>query len=614
MIRPDAHKSLLRFSTAGSVDDGKSTLIGRLLYDSDGLYEDQLESVRRASRETLDLSLITDGLRAEREQAITIDVAYRYFSTSRRTFIIADTPGHEQYTRNMATGASTVDLAVILVDARRGVVEQTRRHTYIAWLFGIRRIVVAVNKMDLVSYDQEVFLSICQSFIQCTAPLSLAKASFVPISALRGDNVVRRTRSMSWYEGPTLLELLETIPIEEECNVLDFRFPVQSVIRAHQDYRGYAGQVASGIVEPNWEVVALPSGQRSRVESICLHSRSLARAFPPLSIVMTLARDLDLGRGDMLADPDRMPAITKRITATLIWMSLKPLRMSAPYLIKHTTQVLCGSVTRIFHRIDVQNFDKIETAALKLNDIAVVQLETHKPMFCDPYISNRITGSFIVIDPVDNATVAAGMVLESSLASARGTDPQRNENIASDSSHERKTGLTVWCTGLSGSGKTTICSAVCTELLARGFRVEILDGDVLRRHLNSDLGFTKSERDENIRRIGFVADLLSRNGVVVLVSAISPYRAVREEVRSTIVRFLEVYVNAPLEVCEQRDPKGLYKKVRAGKLRGFTGVDDPYEAPLKPDIQCDTHRESVSASTSKVLEGVLSFFSSRQVS
>jgi bifunctional enzyme CysN/CysC len=590
------------------VDDGKSTLIGRLLYESDGIFDDQLASVRRASilkGQTLDLSLITDGLRAEREQSITIDVAYRYFSTPRRQFIIADAPGHAEYTRNMATCASKVDLAIILIDARKGVLEQTRQHTYIAWLLGVRRVVVAVNKMDLVGYDQSAFLSSCRPFAEYVARLGDLQVHFIPVSALNGDNVVRRSERTNWYRGPSLLEILEATPVEPHGNRADFRFPVQTAIRPHQDFRGYGGQVVSGVVRPGDDVIALPSGQRTQIKGISLYSRDLAKAFPPLSVVMTLSRDLDLGRGDMLANPERAPAATKRFNATLLWLSRSPLRVGSPYFLKHTTQMLCGSVARILYGIDVQSLQKKELSSLNQNGIAAVELETNKPMFCDTYSFNHVTGSFIVIDPLDNTTVAGGMITECCAPSGPRNATHRSDAQCTELTPVRRTGLAVWCTGLSGSGKTTICSLLETELLARGFRVEMLDGDVLRKELSRGLGFTKSDRDENIRRIGFVAKLLSRHGVIALVSAISPYREIREEMRRTIGDFLEVFVNAPLDICEQRDPKGLYKRVRAGELSGFTGIDDPYEPPLNPDVQCDTHLESVKVCVDKILERVL---------
>ena len=596
-------RDLLRFLTAGSVDDGKSTLIGRLLYESNGIYEDQLSSVKKASwakNVDLDLSLLTDGLRAEREQGITIDVAYRYFATPRRKFIIADTPGHEQYTRNMATGASTAEVALILVDARKGVLNQTRRHTLIAWLLGIRRMIVVINKMDLVEYDDKVFHSIRDEFARFTASLRGTQFEFVPLSALSGENVIRCNGSIPWYQGPTLLNLLETVPPKSEVSQ-DFRFAVQSVIRPNQDFRGYSGQVASGAVKPGQEVVALPSGQRTTIQEILLYDRKLDEAFPPQSVVLTTKDHIDLGRGDMLVSADQLPTVSTRVTANLIWMSQNPLRRDTRYLIKHTTKMLCGRISRLNHTLDVNTLAKVEADSLQFNEIGEVQIDLHSPIFCDPYEHNRITGSFIVIDPFTNDTVAAGMIVDATpLQAADGLDES-----SAGSRVAQEQGLTVWFTGLSGAGKTTICKAVATELLAHGLQVEVIDGDIIRNHLCKDLGFSKEDRDENIRRIAFVSQLLTRNGAVVLVSAISPYRASRDQARKTIGNFMEVYVSTPLSVCEVRDPKELYQKARSGKIHGFTGIDDPYEPPLTPEIVCNTNQESTRESSSKVVSAVL---------
>ena len=600
-------RDLLRFLTAGSVDDGKSTLIGRLLYESNGIYEDQLSSVRKASSAKnveLDLSLLTDGLRAEREQGITIDVAYRYFSTPRRKFIIADTPGHEQYTRNMATGASTAEAALILVDARKGVLKQTRRHTLIAWLLGIRRMIVVVNKMDLVDFDDQVFRSIREEFANFASSLRGVHFEFVPLSALGGENVIRANGRMSWYQGPALLNLLETVPAKATPNQ-EFRFAVQSVIRPNQDFRGYAGQVGSGIIRPGQEVVALPSGQRTTVKEILLYERHLSEAFPPQSVVLTTTDHIDLGRGDMLVSPAQMPVLSTRITANLIWMSQTPLNPAARYLIKHTTKVLCGRIRGLNHKLDVNSLDKIEADSLQFNEIGEAQIDLQNPIFCDPYERNRTTGSFIVIDPLTNDTVAAGMIVDAVPAQA---GDSMDESSAGTRVAQQQ-GLTVWFTGLSGAGKTTICKAVATELLAHGLQVEVIDGDVIRTYLCKDLGFSKHDRDENIRRIAFVSKLLSRNGTIVLVSAISPYRAGRDEARKTVGNFMEVYVSTPLSVCEIRDPKDLYQKARSGKIHGFTGIDDPYEPPLAPEITCNTDQESTRESSSKVVAAVLRYLS-----
>jgi bifunctional enzyme CysN/CysC len=602
-------RDLLRFLTAGSVDDGKSTLIGRLLYESNGIYEDQLSSVRKASSARnvdLDLSLLTDGLKAEREQGITIDVAYRYFATPRRKFIIADAPGHEQYTRNMATGSSTAELALILVDARKGVLKQTRRHTLIAWLLGIRRMVVAINKMDLVDFDPQAFNSVRDEFSKFGASLRNTEFHYVPLSALDGENVISSNGRMPWYQGPSLLELLETLPAKQDAGQ-DFRFPVQMVIRPNQDFRGYAGQVGSGTVRPGQEVIALPSRQRTTIKEILHYDQQLEEASPPQSVVLTTTDHIDLGRGDMLVSADALPAVSTKITSYLIWMSHTPLRDDTRYLIKHTSRILCGRVSGLNHKIDINTLEKIESETLLFNEIGEVQIDLQSPIFCDPYERNRSTGSFIVIDPHTNDTVAAGMILEAKPVQASDS----LEDVASRVAQQH--GVTVWFTGLSGAGKTTICRAVATELLAYGLQVEVIDGDVIRNYLCKDLGFSKHDRDENVRRIAFVAQLLTRNGTVVLVSAISPYREVRDAARRSIGSFLEVYVSTPLDVCEVRDPKDLYQKARAGKIHGFTGIDDPYEPPLNAEIVCNTDRESTRESSVKVVSAVLNHISSKSL-
>lgn len=603
-VSPAPVRSLLRFLTAGSVDDGKSTLIGRLLHDSGGVYEDELASLQKLPSVNgfkFDPSHITDGLKAEREQGITIDVAYRYFSTPRRKFIIADTPGHEQYTRNMVTGASTAHVAVLLVDARKGILIQTRRHAYIAWLLGARNIIVAVNKMDLVGFDPEVFERIRQSFMEFASPMRLQEIEFIPMSALEGDNVIARSEKMPWYEGRPLLETLESIQIHENDNSATFRFPVQMVIRSGQDFRGYAGMIASGDLQPNAEVLALPSGRQATIDRIVNYKEDLDHAFAPMSVIVSLRQYIDLGRGDMLCDPQRPPTLSKRFRAKLIWMSTSPMKVNEPYLLRHTTQMACMSVVKLLHKIDLDTLSQVQADSLQCNEIGEAEIETHKPILCDPYTVNKTCGSFIVVHPISNATLAAGIIsdpLAEDTASLSAFPAPATRNGESQ-------GTIVWITGLSGSGKTTICNAVHTELLARGIRVEMLDGDVIRKHLSRDLGFSKAERDENIRRIGFVAHLLTRNGVVALVSAISPYRAVRDEIRATMGRFLEVFVNAPLEVCERRDPKGLYKRARAGEFPGFTGIDDPYEPPLSPEVECRTDLESEKESVDKVLGAIL---------
>jgi bifunctional enzyme CysN/CysC len=602
---PGPERELLRFLTAGSVDDGKSTLIGRLLYESNSIYDDQLSSVRKASvakNVELDLSLLTDGLRAEREQGITIDVAYRYFSTPRRKFIIADAPGHEQYTRNMATGASTAELAIILVDARKGVLSQTRRHTLIASLMGIRQMIVAVNKMDLVDFEEQTFQSIREQFLEFSKSLNDVTFHFVPLSALEGDNVIRRSERLSWYDGKPVLELLETLPAKPPRDEA-LRFPIQNVVRPNQDFRGYAGHVGSGVTKPGMEVMALPSRQKTTLKEVLLYDTPLSEAGPGRSVVLTTVGHIDLGRGDMLVSPEAMPISATKVSAFLVWLSHAPLKSGTRYLIKHTTKVVVGKIAHLDHKIDVNTFAELKADNLQFNEIGKVQLDLHSPIFCDPYRKNRSTGSFIVIDPFNNDTVAAGMIVD--------VVPERPSDITdgsfAGSEVARRQGLTVWFTGLSGAGKTTICRAVATELLAHDLQVEVIDGDVIRNYLCKDLGFSKQDRDENIRRIAFVSQLLTRNGAVVLVSAISPYRAARDAARREIGDFMEVYVNTPIEVCEVRDPKLLYQKARAGKISGFTGIDDPYEAPLSPEIVCNTSQESTRESSSRVVDAVLRY-------
>jgi bifunctional enzyme CysN/CysC len=593
----------LRFLTAGSVDDGKSTLIGRLLHDSGGVYEDELASLRKlpsVNGYKFDPSHITDGLKAEREQGITIDVAYRYFSTPCRKFIIADAPGHEQYTRNMVTAASTSQVAVLLVDARKGVLIQTRRHAYIAWLLGIRNVIVAVNKMDLVGFDPAVFEHIRQDFMEFVSHMQLREIDFIPMSALEGDNVIVRSLHMPWYTGNPLLEMLESIQVQDDRDSESFRFPVQTVIRSGQDLRGYAGTIASGEIQPGAEVLALPSGRQATISRILNYTQDLQHAFAPMSVLVSLEEHIDLGRGDMLCHPYQVPAQSKHFLARLIWMSPTPMKVDEPYLLKHTTQTACMSVVKLRHKIDLESLSEVPADCLQCNEIGEVEIETHKPVFFDPYTVNRTTGSFIVVHPIFNATLAAGIIsipLGVDAAALNASPPLKRTGETQ--------GLLVWVTGLSGSGKTTICNAVHTELLARGIRVEVLDGDVVRKHLSRDLGFSKEDRDENIRRIGFVAHLLTRNGVVALVAAISPYRAVREEIRAATGEFLEVFVNAPLDLCERRDPKGLYKKARAGEFSGFTGVDAPYEPPLAPEVECRTGVETEKESVDKVLAAIL---------
>ena len=583
---------LLRLSTAGSVDDGKSSLIGRLLYDSGGIYDDQLQAIGRASRNgALELAFVTDGLRAEREQGITIDVAYRYFSTKRRKFIIADTPGHEQYTRNMATGASTAQVSLVLMDARKGVLPQTIRHAFIAWLLGIRNFVVVVNKMDLVGFREDVFEGIRRQFESVQDRLDGAHFYFVPVVATDGDNVVRPSKRMDWFNGPSVLEYLETVPVAESANGRPFRMPVQHVIRA-EDYRGYAGQIVSGSVAVGDEIEVFPSRRKVRVARIPSFQGDLMEAFAPMSVSLCLDDHVDVSRGDVLADTTNPPQSSRTLRARVVWMSEMPLAANRPYLLKHMSQIVCGEVTRIHSRLDLTNLSEQPAISLGLNDIGIVTLQTHRSLFCDPYQVDRKTGSFIFVDPITNLTVGAGMI----------------EEVQEDRTSRARTaipdGVTVWLTGLSSAGKSTLSRAVYERLWARGHRVELLDGDEVRQHLSRGLSFSKEDRNENIKRIGFVAEMLARHGVIAIVSAISPYREVRDEVRARITNFLEVYVNAPIGTCEERDVKGLYRRARAGEIPGFTGIDDPYEPPLSPEVECRTDRETIAESAQKIVDAV----------
>ena len=600
---------LLRFATAGSVDDGKSTLIGRLLYDTKSIFEDQLEQVAEASKRrhghngAVDLSMLTDGLRAEREQGITIDVAYRYFATPRRTFIIADTPGHELYTRNMVTGASTADLALVLVDARNGVVRQSRRHTFISSLLRIPHIVVAVNKMDLVDFSQERFEEIVSQFSDFAAKLEVSDVTFIPVSALLGDNVVERSANMPWYAGSPLLYHLEHVHIASDRNLIDPRLPVQWVIRPGEagdqtlhDYRAYAGQVASGILRTGDEVVVLPGGATSTIAGIDTFDGEVAEAYPPMSVAVRLAHDIDISRGDVLARRNNRPEVGRELDAIVCWMHDRPAAEGERYVIKHTTRATRAVLTEVVHHIDVDTLHHDSSAtSLALNEIGRARFRTSEPLVFDAYRRNRVTGSFIVIDPGTNDTVGAGMIIGTD-GDVHGVTSVSENVVRQPSQVDRATrwrllgtrGATVWLTGLPASGKSTISDGLESALLADGVNAYRLDGDNLRHGINGNLGFTAADRAENVRRTAHVARYLADAGTVALVSVVSPYaedrdaaRQIHEEVG---LDFLEVFVDTPLEECERRDPKGLYARARAGEISGFTGVDDPYERPVAPDM------------------------------
>ncbi len=606
---------LLRFSTAGSVDDGKSTLIGRLLYDSRSIYDDQLSAVEAASaksgQQTVDLALVTDGLRAEREQRITIDVAYRHFSTPRRRFIIADTPGHEQYTRNMATGASTADLAVVLVDASQGVLTQSRRHGYIAVVLGIRHIVLAVNKMDKVGYDRHVFERIRDEFSAYIRQIGDVHLTCIPVSALVGDNVVTRSENTPWYTGPTLLHHLETVDVHDR-SPRPFRLAVQYVLRPTPDYRGYSGVVASGTIQQGDSVKVLPSGLTARISEIRVPSGVAHQATAGQAVTLCLDKELDISRGDMLCAPDQTPVAASQIEATVVWMHADPLRLHRPLLIKHTTRTVRAQVLALKYRIDLNTLEHQPADTLELNSIGQVTIQLYRPLLCDRYADNRATGAFILIDPTTHATVAAGMITQARAShytasealnltrhTGRITLSQRAEIL-----HQQP--ATIWLTGYSGSGKSTIAYALEERLVRMGHPAMVLDGDNIRHGLNRDLGFSPEDRTENIRRVAHVAQLMNEAGMIVIVSFISPYRADREAAREIIGpdRFIETLVDTPLQVCEARDPKGLYAKARAGLIPDFTGVDAPYERPEVPDLTLDTVNASVEDAVTRCIQAL----------
>ncbi|MGV0688174.1 sulfate adenylyltransferase subunit CysN [Mycolicibacterium thermoresistibile] len=589
--------TLLRLATAGSVDDGKSTLIGRLLFDSKAVMEDQLAAVERTSQERghdyTDLALVTDGLRAEREQGITIDVAYRYFATAKRKFIIADTPGHLQYTRNMVTGASTAHLVIVLVDARNGLLEQSRRHAFLASLLGVRHVVLAVNKMDLIDWDRERFDAIREEFEAFATRLDLHDVRAIPLSALHGDNVVTKSDRAPWYEGPALLEHLESIDVAGDRNLVDVRFPVQYVIRPHtrehQDHRSYAGTVASGVLRTGDEIVVLPSGKTARITGIEGPSGPVTEAFPPMAISITLADDIDISRGDMITRSDNRPQMTQDFDATVCWMADESaLEPGRDYILKHTTRTTRVRITDLDYRLDVNTLERDKSAtALKLNELGRISLRSQAPLLLDEYTRNPATGSFILIDPVTNGTVGAGMVLRGRRQTAS-PDTVRHQSLVTAADRLSR-GCTVWFTGLSGAGKSSVAMLVERKLLERGRPAYVLDGDNLRHGLNSDLGFSMADRAENLRRLAHIATLLADSGQVVLVPAISPLEEHRQLARQIHAEagfeFFEVFCDTPLEDCERRDPKGLYAKARAGLITHFTGIDSPYQRPKNPDLR-----------------------------
>jgi bifunctional enzyme CysN/CysC len=604
------HKSLLRFITCGSVDDGKSTLIGRLLYESKLIFEDQLAALEADSKKVgtqggeIDFALLVDGLAAEREQGITIDVAYRFFSTDKRKFIVADTPGHEQYTRNMATGASTADLAIILIDARKGVLQQTRRHSYIVSLLGIRHVVLAVNKMDAVGYGHEVFEAIVGEYRDFARLLGLEDITAIPMSALKGDNVTETGERMPWYYGPTLMQHLENVEIDEDLQHRPFRLPVQWVNRPNQDFRGFAGTIASGVLCKGDAVRVLPSGRQSKVERIVTQDGELEQAVAGQSVTVTLEHEIDVSRGDVIAGGSSPPGVADQFQATLIWMHEEHMLPGRPYLMKIGTRLLSASVTDLRHRVNVNTMEHVAAKQLELNEIGVCNISTDRPIPFDAYSENRETGGFIFIDKLTNDTVGAGLIHFALRRSENVHWQALDVNKRARATLKGQKSCVLWFTGLSGAGKSTIANLVEKRLHAMGRHTYTLDGDNVRHGLNKDLGFTEADRVENIRRVGEVSKLMVDAGLIVLVSFISPFRSERRMARNLMAdgEFIEIFVDTTLAEAEKRDPKGLYRKARQGQIKNFTGIDSPYEPPEHAELRLNTTDMSAEQAAERVIE------------
>ncbi len=609
-LKAQEEKSMLRFITCGSVDDGKSTLIGRLLYDSKLIFEDQLSALESDSKkmgtqgQEIDFALLVDGLAAEREQGITIDVAYRFFSTDKRKFIVADTPGHEQYTRNMATGASTADLAILLIDARKGVLTQTRRHSFIASLLGIKHIVLAVNKMDLVDYSEQVLNDIEAEYREFAKDFGFTDITPIPLSALRGDNILTKSEKTAWYKGPTLMHHLETVKVDDVRADAPFRLPVQWVNRPNLDFRGFSGTIAGGTIKPGDEVKVLPSAEVSRVKSIVTYDGELDEGVAGEAVTITLEDEIDISRGDVIAGKDFPPEVADQFEAKIIWMAAEQMLPGRPYLFKTAGKLVPGQVTDLKYKVNVNTLEHTAAKQLDLNEIGICNISLDRRIAFDPYADNRETGAFIIIDRLTNTTVGVGMI-DFALRRASNIHWQAldvNKVARAEMKHQRPAIL--WFTGLSGSGKSTIANIIEKRLFARGRHTYVLDGDNVRHGLNHDLGFTDADRVENIRRVGEVSKLMIDAGLMVMTSFISPFRAERDMVRGLVDEgeFVEVFIDTPIEVCASRDPKGLYKKAKAGEIKNFTGYDSPYEAPCEPDIHVKTDEMSAEDCADKIID------------
>jgi bifunctional enzyme CysN/CysC len=604
-----ANLPTLHFLTCGSVDDGKSTLIGRLLYEQSQIYDDQLAALERDSKKhgtdghNIDFALLVDGLEAEREQGITIDVAYRYFSTAKRSFIVADTPGHEQYTRNMATGASSADLAILLIDARKGLLTQTCRHAAIVSLTGIKHIVLAVNKIDLIDFDSARFDQIVADFLKFAAPLKFTSITPIPITARHGDNVSEKSANTPWYQGPTLLEYLETVDVEDVDSGRAFRMPVQWVNRPHLDFRGLTGTIASGSIRPGDQILVAGSGRMSRVDRIVTADGDLARATAGEAITLTLQDELDIARGDVLCTPQNRPDVSDQFTAHLIWMADDKLLPGRSYLMKIAARTVPVTITELKHRVDVNTLGEMAAKTLALNEVGLCNLATATPIAFDPYKENRDTGAFILIDRTTNATAAAGLIVHG-LRRATNIHLQGLSLAKADRARlKHQKPAVLWFTGLSGSGKSTIANLVEARLFSHGVHTVMLDGDNIRHGLNKDLGFADVDRVENIRRVGEVAKLMTDAGLIVICSFISPFRADRQLARELLDEgeFIEIHVATSIEDCIARDPKGLYKKAIAGEIKNFTGIDQPYEAPVAPELVLGKVKETAAQGAAKVI-------------